>query len=189
MGDGFVDGSGRCLAGPDDMRVGFGCAAVDHLGRVTGACHGPSPGWLQEVGEGELFAVEVMLQHAVPPFTIYSDYQDLLDGIAAGPAVCCAPGKAYAEQWRRIWRLIQDFGPEQIQFRMVNAHQAISALAYGSVERRIALGNQAADTEAKLGAACHPRSPEAATERFTRSISRNVSSLPCCTSKSFHSAQ
>ncbi|CAK0877116.1 unnamed protein product [Prorocentrum cordatum] len=35
---------------------------------------------LQEVGEGELFAVEVMLQHAVPPFTVYSDYQDLLDG-------------------------------------------------------------------------------------------------------------
>ena len=164
--DGFVDGSGKNLTEADEMRIGVGCAAVDHLGHITGACHGPSPGWLQEVGEGELFAVEVILRHALPPFTVYSDYQNLLDGIAAGPCYCCAANNAYAEQWRRIWRLIHDIGTDQVHFREAKAHQVISRLAYGTVERRLALGNRAADEEAKLGAECHPRSWPYEVERF-----------------------
>ena len=48
--------------------------------------------------------------------------------------------------------LIMDIGRDQIHLQKVKAHQAISRLAHGTIDRRLALGNKAADEEAKLGA-------------------------------------
>eukprot|EP00959_Pyramimonas_sp_CCMP1952_P436972 9149173-Pyramimonas_sp.AAC.1 len=73
-----------------------------------------------------------------------------------GPASRCAATNAYAEQWRRIWMLRYDIGQDSSEFRKVKAHQATSRLDYGTLETRTALGNGAADIEAKKGAACHP---------------------------------
>eukprot|EP00959_Pyramimonas_sp_CCMP1952_P287167 6005507-Pyramimonas_sp.AAC.1 len=57
---------------------------------------------------------------------------------------------------RGIWMLTHDIGQDSIQGRRAKAHQAAARLDYGATERRPALGNTAADIEAKEGAACHP---------------------------------
>jgi len=88
---------------------------------------------------------------------VYTDYQGLVDGIAAGKDKTCGPKQAYSEVWRELWAAIEDVGPDQVRFLKVPAHVNPDNLPRGSEAWLNAVGNGLADVWAKAGAREHPQ--------------------------------
>ena len=110
--------------------------------------------------------------------------RELLDGVAAGPEVCCSARHAYAEIWVLLWHKVRDIGLENLTFVKVKAHVDPASQPSGSNARRDAVGNQWAHKCAKRGAGLHSVPRFAADQlRRARSVTASLAGvLPqiCC---------
>ena len=105
-----------------------------------------------------MWAFLMALKLGCPPLEVCTDYLGLVDGIADGEAECTGANRAHADLWRLVWEAIGDFGINYVTLRKVKAHVALTRILDGIVDCSWCdwYGNQVADSQAKLGAACHP---------------------------------
>ena len=85
------------------------CFQAD-LDRKLSELYGPLPGHWQTILRAELYALLMFLLHACPPFCMAIDNLTVMKGLSRGKAWCCAPRRAHADLWRRIWFKIEDLG-------------------------------------------------------------------------------
>ena len=78
-----LDGSGTDPRDPLLKRVGWGAVQVGRVrgDQVLGSGHGALSHPLQEVGMGEILAAAVVERFCIPPITLVTDYQNLVDGL------------------------------------------------------------------------------------------------------------
>eukprot|EP00974_Lingulodinium_polyedra_P088656 8596696-Lingulodinium_polyedra.AAC.1 len=93
----------------------------------------------------------------MPPLDVASDCQALVDGSAIGRGHGTGATEAYAEEWRALWRAVDDFGGEQLSVRKVKAHASLGDEQAGRISAFDRAGNMLADQLAKRGAGRHPR--------------------------------
>ena len=106
----YIDGSGSHPTQPALRRIGFGIAAVDSRGHLTGAAYGPAVYFLQNVPASELIALLTLLRHSLPPLAPKSDCQMVVDGIHRGRVWCTAADRPYADLWAEIWEVLDGYG-------------------------------------------------------------------------------
>ena len=139
--------------------VGWGAVQVGGrfgnqiLGAVRGTLNHP----LQEVGMGGIFVVAELLRFCVPPITVVTDCQNLVDGFyTLGPGGTASSGCRYADVWRQFWLAVSDFGRDLVTVVKVPSHRSLEAfMALPGARVADWHGNQQADLAAKRGAAMH----------------------------------
>ena len=103
-------------------------------------------------GGGELFNMELLMQKAVPPLIVFTDYKAIVDGLARGKRWCTAGDKKQADRWKRIWERLERWPKGSLVAKHVKSHRGLEEVE--SVRDRIVwLGNWIADGIAKAGAA------------------------------------
>ena len=75
-----IDGSALLPEDPVLVRAGWSVVSVDSAGELTGCLYGNLPHLVQDSGAAELYAFCMALVHALPPVTVVTDYQGLIDG-------------------------------------------------------------------------------------------------------------
>jgi hypothetical protein len=102
-------------------------------------------------GDGELFTMELLMQKAVPPLIVFTDYKAIVDGLARGKRWCTAGDKKQADRWKRIWERLDRWPKNSLVAKHVKSHRELEEVE--SVRDRIVwLGNWIADAIAKAGA-------------------------------------
>ena len=79
-----------------------------------------------------------LLRHSLPPLTIVTDYEQVVEGFQRGQAWCEASKQKNADVWRLIWHKVHDIGLDSITVEKVPAHCAFSAVLDGSANISIA---------------------------------------------------
>eukprot|EP00973_Karenia_brevis_P034262 4725989-Karenia_brevis.AAC.1 len=158
----WLDGSALNPADSILCRAGWSIVSVGTDGQILGEVYGPLAWPLQESGCAELFAFVKALRLSVPPITVYTDYQGLIDGLELGRSVITAPGREYADMWKVVCDAVDDFGIEAIQLIKVKSHVSERKVRAGEVQMTWQewKGNQVADKAAKKGAKRHPADQE-----------------------------
>ena len=91
-------------------------------------------------GDGELFAMEALMQKAVPPLIVLTDYKSIVDGLAKGRRWCTAGDKKQADRWKRIWGRLAEWPRGSLVAEHVKSHRGLEGIE--SVRDRIVwLGN------------------------------------------------
>ena len=78
-----------------------------------------------------MLAVLHVLQRALPPLVVHTDYKAVVTGVLKGKQWCTAPSRPHADVWKRLWHYIDDIGlsPDGITFKHVKAHRSLQAIA------------------------------------------------------------
>ena len=74
---------------------------------IYGPCDDAFPSSLR----AELWAILHTLRMAIPPLTIWTDSEGVVERWSKGETWCCAACRLAADLWRDIWRLLGDMGP------------------------------------------------------------------------------
>jgi len=102
-GDLYTDGSlkdneacleGKCVA------LGWAFVVFDVDGKISAAAHGCPPGWVTTIYGAELWAVQMVMQRAMPgAVKILSDCQSVQKDCARGAKWSTSPTRTYARVW------------------------------------------------------------------------------------------
>jgi len=84
-GKASTDGAMRYRAPKDARRAGWSCALVDDNGDVAAGFYGPCADHFPTAFRVELVAVIHLLDMAIPPITVWTGNQEVLDGWRTGP--------------------------------------------------------------------------------------------------------
>eukprot|EP00959_Pyramimonas_sp_CCMP1952_P157472 3293277-Pyramimonas_sp.AAC.1 len=106
----FTDGAcNKFWYWPEASRAGWGFAKLvdDKLDLLV---YGALPGPVQSSPRSELHAFLQVLQIAVLPILVYSDYKGLIEGLTWGPHWCRHPSRPNVDLWDLIWTKIDDLG-------------------------------------------------------------------------------
>ena len=157
-----VDGNGHYLgrAGAAVVQLGGSASKEEVMGWVKEPESNPFEvralccsmgGCRLTSGDGELFAFEVLMERAVPPLVLFTDYKGIVDGLAMGRAWCTAGDKTQADRWKRIWDRLEKWPRNSLLAKHFNSHQDIADITEAK-ERIVWLGNWVADGVAKAAA-------------------------------------
>ncbi|CAK0909131.1 unnamed protein product, partial [Prorocentrum cordatum] len=121
-------------------------------------CYGPLPGaqWVQSILRAELYALLQALRVGTPPMRIFTDCQNVVDGVMAGPASLDKRSRPHLDLWECIAQAIAELGglgPRAVQVLKVKAHATRTERA--AIGRAQWEGNTIADQYAKQGALYH----------------------------------
>ena len=72
--------------------------------------YGPLPGHWHTILRAELYALFILLQHAIPPFSLAIDNFTVVKGLRRGEAYCTLPRRPHADLWRRVWFILREMG-------------------------------------------------------------------------------
>ncbi len=151
-GVGFTDGALRHPNIRGAQRGGWAAVIVDCNGHLISGIWGPCPDPFPSSLRSELWGVIGILRLAVPPLLIYTDNQEVHDGInVRGEDWCTSAARDGADLWRITWHLLRDIGPG-IMVRKVKAHLTHEDVQDGRISLALWRGNRLADKFAKAGA-------------------------------------
>ena len=153
----FLDGS---VLFPELKLYARGGAAVVQMNgnRVVGCVRVAFPYLFHEPERCELFALLICIRMALPPLTIYTDCQNVINVWEACEAIATSFLCRNCDMWRLIWQAIRDHGIDQSQFTLVKvkAHLLERRVRELGFNRELWIGNRVADVGAKFAAAMHP---------------------------------
>ena len=147
----FTDGAMRHRNPVRARRAGWAAVLVDPNGLIIAGVYGPCAERFVSAGRAELTAIVRVLRMAIPPLTIYTDNQGVLDGIAKGPLWCCASSRPAADLWREFWRIIDDIGMAGLLFKKCKGHATQADVDAGRSTAFLRAGNDHADHYAGAG--------------------------------------
>jgi hypothetical protein len=146
---------------PKLRRVGVGLAKIDQHGKLLFGIKSNVPGTVQTVSRGELYALALLVDHAIPGATydFVTDNDGVFKVFNKGPLNC--QSSSNVDLFKKIFKIISDKGLV-VSVRWMPSHtDSVSQLPAGVTELD-RLGNEHADTLAKA-AAKSVRLPDAAT--------------------------
>ncbi len=150
----YTDGALTSLFGLFGIarRAGWGVVSLCERGRVVWSKHGTLPERFPTVVRAELQAVLEALRLAVPPLTIHTDSQEVVDGFVRGEGWSTAPARSGASIWRQIWPILHELGPG-VGIVKVRGHATADDVRAGRVQAVDYIGNSLADRAARRGSA------------------------------------
>ena len=132
-------------------RAGWAAVLVDKDGLIVAGIYGPCAERFVSSGRAELTAIVMMLKMALPPLTVYTDNQGVLDGISNGPVWCCSSSRPAADLWRQFWARLDDIGQDGIEFKKCKGHATAADAEAGISTDFLKTGNDNADHYAGAG--------------------------------------
>jgi ribonuclease HI len=151
-GNGFTDGAMRGRAPKTARRAGWAAVLVDDDGLMDAGLYGTCGDRFPTAHRAELRGVVEILRHALPPLTIWTDCQGVVDGWLSGPTWCCSSARAAADLWRELWWIVDDIGGTSgIQVRKCKGHATDEDVASGKSSIFLRAGNDHADYFAGRG--------------------------------------
>ena len=152
-GDVYSDGSviGGCRAGCE--RGGWAGVKVNEDGQVIFGVYGTCPDWSPSSLRAELWALLMVLRHALPPITIWVDNDSVVKGFKKGKAWCVCSRRPAADLWDKIWAKVADLGEQGIAVKKVRGHASQADVDAGLATLLRKTGNDHADHFAKRGSA------------------------------------
>ncbi len=164
-GDIYIDGSALFPTCAAARRAGWAAVNLKADGTVRVAVFGPVPVGVspsQTAAAGELHALRRAAELACGEVRFLTDYQSAVNGNRRGPAATTGYRTASAAAWRGFWRATDGEAKEVLK---VEAHRSAKSAREDENDADAVtkkLGNDAADTFAKRGAAAHHTASELA---------------------------
>ena len=145
-----------------------------------------------------MWAVKAALQNALLPMDVYTDHIGIVRGLRRGKDWCVSAGRAHADVWKEVWRLVEDHGckaavsckdgesPDRLVYLDMSLrvlHQAAHVTrqreaAMCAADRARVQGNRLADEFAKLGAELDTRLGQA--ESMQMAEDKSVCAVSYC---------
>ena len=89
---------------------GWGFVMVNEVGEKIAKAYGALPGRrrFSSVLRAELYALLMLLRHALPPLRIGIDNSTVVKGLAKGVVWSTCWKRPHADLWRQIWSILED---------------------------------------------------------------------------------
>jgi ribonuclease HI len=151
-GNGFTDGAMRGRAPRTARRAGWAAVLVDDDGLIEAGLYGTCGDRFPTAHRAELRGVVEILRYAIPPLTIWTDCQSVVDGWVCGPTWCCSSARAAADLWRELWWIVDDIGGTAgIFVKKCKGHATDDDITSGKSSVFLKAGNDHADYFAGRG--------------------------------------
>lgn len=122
----------------------------DGAADVEAIVSGPLCELVVDIDGAELTALIECLTVAVPPVVVVTDSDFVYKGVLQrGRAATTGRRAAWPHLWARFWRLLDDFGEDNMKLLKVASHTTVADVAAGRISAEDRRGNAAADAAAK----------------------------------------
>ena len=126
-GDVYTDGSviGGCRRGLE--RGGWAAIQMNQEGKIIFGTYGPCPDRFPSSLRAELWALLIVLRHAMPPLTVWLDNDSVVKGFRRGRHWCLSSGRPAVDLWTMVWLRLTTSVVKLLQSRRSRANAGLVA--------------------------------------------------------------